>query len=99
VEEMSDETAIRHKLTSVIDNCVETLYAKIFRYFKNTKFDRFYPKPDMDKVSQALAAVVQEMSDVILALEHEINKLGESMQELRPGMHWKKRGDFWQDSY
>jgi hypothetical protein len=93
------ELDLRNKITAALDKCVETLFAKILRYFKHTKFDHLYPKGSTTQVSQALDSVVKEMSDVLLALEHEINKLGESIKDIQPSFHWKKRGDLWQDSY
>ena len=90
------ELATRHKLTDTVDKCVETLYSKILRYFKRTSFERFYPKESADQLSQAIGSVVGEMSDLLLALEHEVNKLAEDIQDASP-TRWKKRGEFWRD--
>lgn len=95
-EQEPDELHARNDLNEAIDKVVETLYLKIGRYFKKTKFDKFYPKETTDKVSDALVSVIEEMTDVLLALEHEINEFKDDLMDLRPH-RWKKRGELWQD--
>ena len=92
-----DELSARDSINKIVDDCVETLYTKILRYFKKTKFDKFYPKEATDQVHQSLTSVIDEMNGVLLALEHELNKLSDEVSDLSPGMRWKKRGDFWAD--
>lgn len=75
-EEEKDENAMRHALAEEVDKCVQGLFAKIMRYFKNNKFEKHYPKDATAVVQEVVKSVSFELSDVIFALDNEIRKLG-----------------------
>jgi len=79
-EENPDESGFRHQLSETIDQCVETLFLKIMRYFKKTKFDRHYPKDIGESLGRAAQNAVGELSDVVSVLKVEVDKLTEELQ-------------------
>lgn len=73
--EESSESYFRHKVSTNIDRCVEQLFHKITSYLKKTKFDKHSPKDIKDSLRDHLKTSVFELVDIVMSLNHEINKL------------------------
>jgi hypothetical protein len=74
MDETPDVSGCRHRLSEEIDRCVATLFHKIFRYFKKVKFDRHCPSDVAENLGKITQGAVGELSDVVCALEIEINR-------------------------
>ncbi len=74
-EEEPDESKFRHELTESIDSCVSGLSRGVDRYLKKTKFEKFFPKDVKDATGEIMQDAMRGISDTILCLDHEIQKL------------------------
>ena len=79
-EQEPDENTFRHKLAEDIDQCVENLFAGVMRYFKKTKFERYYPQEITDSVRHIMQGAVVELVDIVFALNVEIQRLAKDVQ-------------------
>lgn len=94
--EEPSESSFRHKVSTDIDSCVQQLFHKITAYLKKTKFDKHSPKDIKDSLRDHLRTSVFELIDVVMSLNHEVNKLTvESEADTRPikqaGILWNSR--------
>lgn len=96
INESTSEETMRQQLVETVDGCVEVLFHKVLRYFKKMRPEKYYPKETMDQVAAAIRAVVHEISQVVLVLEHELNSLKDEVEENKH-LRWKKRGAAWED--
>lgn len=88
-----DENAFRHVLADGVDSSVRTLFSKVSRYFKKTKFDKYHPKDVTEPLKDAIIEAVGEFSDVVFSLDKEICDLSQDLKrEKRPLI---KKGNFW----
>lgn len=94
-EQEPDENAFRHKLSEDIDVCVEKLFVGIMRYFKKTKFERHHPQEIADSVRTILEQSVAELTDVVFALNVEVQKMRNDIRKSAPIM--KGAGKYWTD--
>jgi len=93
--EDSSESVFRHKISSEIDSCVEFLFHKITTYLKKTKFEKHSPKDVEESLKNHLKLSVAELSEVVMSLNHEINKLSAEFKTPKP---MSQAGFFWRDT-
>ena len=96
IGEEASESSFRHKVSTDIDSCVQQLFHKITAYLKKTKFDKHSPKDIKDSLRDHLRTSVFELIDVVMSLNHEVNKITvESEADRRPikqaGILWNSR--------
>lgn len=96
-ENEADETQLRHKLTESIDLCVNHLFYKILRYFKNTKFEKYHPKEIKDLLTKIMVKANSEFSDMVFAIKREIEKLQKELDHATIPVKFEKRSDIWND--
>jgi len=94
--EEASESAFRHKVSTDIDSCVGQLFHKISSYLNKTKFEKHSPKDIKESLRHHLRTSVFELIDIVVSLNHEINKLAvESEPDRRPikqaGVLWNSR--------
>ena len=96
-EEELDKEVIKHRLNNLIDSCAGNFFDKIMKFFKKTKFERYYPKEVVSVLEKEISLLAEEMSDFILCLDHEIQKLDRDYRnrELANPDTWKKEGTYW----
>lgn len=82
VDDEPDETILRHNLSEYIDQTVESLFAKILRYFKNTKFEKHHPKDITDLMSKIMTESNSELASLILVIENELGNLKKEIQTI-----------------
>ena len=70
-----DEDEFRHRLSESIDACVKTLFSKIMRYFKKTKFEKHSPKDVTEALKSAIIKATGDLTDVVMVLDKEIQSL------------------------
>ena len=88
-----DENAFRHDLAESIDTSVRTLFLKMSKYFKKTKFEKYHPKDVTEPLRDAIISAVGEFSDVVFSLDKEISGLSDSLkQQKNPTV---RVGNFW----
>jgi hypothetical protein len=80
-EETPDESAFRHNFSEEIDKCVESLFSKILRYLKKTKFDKHYPKDIKSGLQETLSNATSELTDLICALDQEVSAFSDHLKE------------------
>jgi hypothetical protein len=91
VEPDADE--FRHRLSESIDACVKTLFSKIIRYFKKTKFERHSPKDVTENMKSAIIDATGDLTDIVRCLDQEIASVSISSQK----RELKRVGCFWTD--
>lgn len=96
-EEEPDENALRHRLSEAIDSSVESLFSKIMRYFKKTKFDKYHPKDILEAVSATMIGASGELSDMMLAVQHELDNLKGDVEASKKPKSVVGSGPFWED--
>lgn len=74
-EEEPDKNVIEHRLSDLIDDCTSDFFNKIMRFFKRTKFERYYPKEAKSLLEKEISVLADEMTDLILCLDNEVQKL------------------------
>jgi hypothetical protein len=94
--EEPSESSFRHKVSTDIDSCVAQLFHKISSYLNKTKFEKHSPKDIKESLRDHLRTSVFELIDIVVSLNHEINKLAvESEPDRRPikqaGVLWNSR--------
>ena len=94
-EETPDESSFRHNFSEQIDSCVESLFSKILRYLKKTKFDKHYPKDVESNLQEALSRATSELVEVVYALDREISDLSSHLEHkekpvVSHGSRWKE---------
>ena len=82
-EEPVDESHFRHRLAEEIDKHVESLFSKILKYFKKTKFEKHFPKGVQVELAKAISDSTKELVDVLYAVHVEVNKLAEDCRKER----------------
>lgn len=78
-EQEPDENGFRHKLHESIDACVESMSVGIMRYFKKTKFDRYYPTDITEAVKRIFEDSFKELADIVFVLEAELQKITDEL--------------------
>lgn len=96
-EQEADENSLRHHLAETIDESVESLFAKIMRYFKKTRFDKYHPKDVKDALARAMKDANSELIDLIFAIQHELENLDGELVEDCERVRPVKAGRFWCD--
>lgn len=96
-EEEPDENGMRHRLAEAIESSSEALFAKILRYFKKTKFDKYHPKNIKEALGQAMKTASAEVADILLAVQHELETLSAQITERRHTTRPERRGPMWSD--
>jgi hypothetical protein len=96
-ENEPDETQLRHSLTESIDSCVNHLFYKILRYFKNTKFEKHHPKEIKEILVKIMTKAGSEFADMVFAIQKEIEKLEKDVNQTLDHVKFEKRGSFWSD--
>ena len=91
VEPNADE--FRHRLSESIDACVKTLFSKIMRYFKKTKFKKHSPKDVTEKLKSAIIESTGDLADIVRCLDQEISSMPVSNQS----KDFKRVGCLWTD--
>ena len=76
-----NELDLRDKLSDSIDKCVEKLFFKILRFFKNNKFEKYHPKDIKDTVRKVILKSNAEFTDMVFAIVKEFDKIKNNMQE------------------
>gem|GEM_PF-5985068 len=93
-EEEPDESEFRHLLSERIDACTNTLFRKILRYFKKTKFEKHSPKDVTESLKDAIIESTGDFTDVIRSLNGEIDNLSVANERKHS---FVKAGNFWTD--
>ena len=70
-----DEVTLKHTISETIDKCVEGLFFKITRYFRNTKFEKYHPKEISDILKRIIIDSNSEVSETIFTIKFELQKL------------------------
>ncbi len=70
-----NEDEFLHRLSESIDACVKTLFSKIMRYFKKTKFEKHSPKDVTETLKSAIIKATGDLTDVVRVLDKEISSL------------------------
>lgn len=87
-----NEDEFRHRLSESIDACVKTLFSKILRYFKKTKFEKHSPKDVTETLKSAIIKATGDLTDIVRALDKEIQSLtisrGKKHDFVRVGNLW-----------
>jgi hypothetical protein len=94
-ENEPDETQLKHTLSDNIDKCVEALFIKILRYFKNTKFEKYHPKDITDTIVKILGEANSELSDMIFIITRELEKLDKEIEKANKGIEFQPRSSMW----
>jgi hypothetical protein len=92
-----DETSLRHKLSETIDSSVASLFSKIMRYFKKTKFDKHHPKEITDMLIKIIKNANSEFQDLVFSIQHEIEVLAADIEAGRQKKVVEARGPLWAD--
>lgn len=92
-----DETSLKHTLSDSIDSCVESLFIKILRYFRNTKFDRYHPKDIKDILKKVLSQANTELSDLIFIIKTELQKLDKEITKIKSDKLVEPKSNLWCD--
>lgn len=94
-ENEPDETQLRHSLIDSVDKCIENLFHKILRYFKNTKFEKHHPKEIKDILTKVMTKANSEFGDMVFVIQKEIEKLQKNVDLTLQNQPIEKRSDFW----
>jgi hypothetical protein len=78
--ETVNESSFRHQLSEEIDGCVTALFNRVTRYFRKTKFEKHYPKEVKDSLREAVRASIQDLVNVVFALEVELRDLSKEIK-------------------
>jgi|688.fasta_scaffold32668_10 hypothetical protein len=95
-EQEPDQNKLKHNFFELVDKHSESLFHKILRYFKNTKFEKYHPKEISDEMQKHMTAACCEMITLTLALENELELLKKDMRisnnsEIKPAsVVWSK---------
>lgn len=95
IEEMPDDTKLRHSLSESVDSCASELFQKVSHYLKKTKFEKFYPKDIVELVDKVVREAIKNTTDLTFCLDHEIRKL--TIETSIKPLEYKKAGPFWRD--
>jgi hypothetical protein len=90
--ETTSDSVFRHKVTEDIDACVNSLFHKICSYLKKTKFEKHSPKDISESLRKHMKSSVEELVDIVVALQHEINNIS---IESEGDKKIKQSGFFW----
>ncbi len=90
-----DEVALKHTLSESIDKCVENLFSKITRYFRNTKFEKYHPKEVSEVLKKIISEANSEISDMIFAINHELQKLQSQIDKSKIHQKTEPKGPLW----
>jgi hypothetical protein len=96
-ENEPDETQLRQQLSENIDKCVEALFAKILRYFKNTKFDKYHPKDVSETLLKVLQNSNSELLDMVFIITTELEKISKQIEDSKNCLKFENRGGLWSD--
>jgi hypothetical protein len=90
-----DEITLKHALSESIDKCVENLFSKITRYFRNTKFEKYHPKEVSDVLKKIISEANSEIFDMIFAINHELQKLQSQIDKSKVHQKTEPKGPLW----
>lgn len=90
-----DEITLKHALSESIDKCVENLFSKITRYFRNTKFEKYHPKEVSDILKKIISEANSEISDMIFTINHELQKLQSQIDKSKVHQKIEPKGPLW----
>ena len=97
-EQCVDSSMMRRRLAESIDRCVTQLFDKVMKYFRKTKFERYYPKEIVTNLGGSISAISDELIGIVLGLNVELDKLSEEVYKSRKDKShygWEPRGAFW----
>jgi len=86
-----DASQLRHLLADHIEKCSQELFSRVMRYFKKTKFDKFYPKDVKDSLKTAISGITSELSELVTLLQKRVQSSCIAREE-----DTKPVGHFWQ---
>lgn len=92
-EHALDENELRKLISHKIDYTLNKMFKGIMRYFKNSKFDKFYPKDIQNSLKDGIQPLLDEILDFLIIFENEI-KLIQKNQKIdytveAKGVFWK----------
>lgn len=76
-EKEIDAVLVRKQIGEKIDVCVEKMFSSLMKYFKNTKFDKFYPKDVKQTLTDSINSINEEISEFLLSMQKDLIKLKE----------------------
>lgn len=94
-----DENFLRQNLSNSIDGCVEAMFAKIMRYFKSTKFERYHPKDINDIMANAMVEANSELASLVLVIKNELEKLDKQIAESKESSKIEPRSPKWSEYF
>lgn len=90
-----NETNLRHILSENIDSCVEDLFIRILRYFRDTKFDKHHPKDIKDIIKNIVIKSNSELSDLIFVISQELKNLEKEINSSKKEKKVESKGSMW----
>lgn len=96
-----DASMMRRRLAETIDNCVSNLFNKVLKYFRKTKFDKFYPKDIVENLGTSITSISDELIGLVLGMELELKKLSDGVRNSKNSSNfygWEPKGGFWTTS-
>lgn len=93
-EEAPTESDFRHKLSEQVDQCCSGFFSKINLYLKKTDFEKYHPTDVVNALKSSLKEACSELADVMLVVEHELDKLG---NDLKPKPQIVEGGELWEE--
>lgn len=87
---------LRHRLATLIEGCIEEFSQRVMRYFKNTKFEKLYPKEIIDPLQNSLTSMTDELSTLAAVMQDELESIArETNSHMGRGFGWEQRAPSW----
>jgi hypothetical protein len=91
-ESDTNSVELRKRLADKIETCSKEMFDKVMKYFKKTKFDRFYPKDVQDNFAQSMEELLKEICDIVLVLQNDLNSFSKNADDYgwqASSPHWR----------
>ncbi len=87
---------IRKKITEEVDEVTGLLFARIMRYFKNTKFDRYHPTAIKEALAGHFSKSNEHLTNLLIATENKLLQ-ATKISEPEPTPDFIPVSSYWSD--
>lgn len=92
-----DSVELRKRLADKIELCTTDMFSKVMKYFKKTKFDRFYPKEVQENVALSMEGLLKEIYDILSVLQNDLDTIVVNSKNRKDvdNYGWQPRSSMW----
>lgn len=97
-DEVDETTVLRERLSQSVERCTEQMFEKIMRYYRRTKFERYYPKDITQNLGDSISTISDELIALVISMEMELNALAEEVHRNQKDIThfgWTAKGNYW----